>query len=94
MILGRINPVFFMDGVSRVFRFYLDGFRSMVLGKTLWRIIFIKLFIIFAVFKLFFFHDFLDARYDNDREKANHVLEQLVLSPDHHLTRAHGRSMQ
>ena len=33
----------------RVFDLYYDGFRSMRLGKTLWAIILIKLFIMFAI---------------------------------------------
>ena len=37
----------------RIFRFYVDGFRNMTLGKTLWTIILIKLFIMFFVLKLF-----------------------------------------
>ena len=33
----------------RVYRFYADGFRSMTLGRTLWAVILIKLFIMFAI---------------------------------------------
>ena len=43
----------------RVFHLYYDGFRQMTLGKTLWIIIGIKLFIIFVILKIFFFPDFL-----------------------------------
>ena len=39
----------------RIWRFYIDGFRSMTLGKTLWTIILIKLFVMFFIIKLFFF---------------------------------------
>ena len=31
----------------RIYRFYLEGFREMKLGKTLWLIILVKLFIMF-----------------------------------------------
>ena len=31
----------------RIFRFYYDGFREMTLGRTLWAIILIKLFMLF-----------------------------------------------
>ena len=41
--------------IYRVFDLYYDGFRSMTLGKTLWLVILIKLFIMFFVLKLFFF---------------------------------------
>lgn len=41
------------------YRLYYDGFRSMTLGRTLWAVILVKLFIIFAILKVFFFPDFL-----------------------------------
>ena len=44
-----------------IFRFYVDGFRSMTLGRTLWAIILLKLFIMFAILRLFFFPDQLPA---------------------------------
>ena len=28
--------------IKKIFRFYLDGFRSMTVGKTLWAIILVK----------------------------------------------------
>lgn len=61
-----------------VFHFYRDGFRSMVLGKTLWKIILIKLLIMFGVLKVFFFPNFLANTYDNDSERASHVLDQIT----------------
>lgn len=45
--------------IYRVFDLYYDGFRSMTLGKTLWFVILIKLFIMFFVLKLFFFPNFI-----------------------------------
>ncbi len=62
----------------RVLEFYIDGFRRMTVGRTLWKVILIKLFIMFAVLKLFFFQDFLDARFTTDQQKADYVLEQIT----------------
>lgn len=62
--------------LNRIIRFYIDGFRSMTLGRTLWAIILIKLFIMFAVLRLFFFPDLLAGK--SPRERAEHVLENLV----------------
>lgn len=45
----------------RVWRFYADGFRSMTIGRYLWAIILIKLFILFAVMRLFFFPTYCRA---------------------------------
>ena len=42
-----------------VWHLYYDGFRSMTVGRTLWAVILIKLFIIFAVLKLFFFPNYI-----------------------------------
>lgn len=62
----------------KIFRFYRDGFRRMTLGKTLWKIILIKLFIMFAVLKLFFFQDYLGSNFSSDQERAAHVMEQIT----------------
>ncbi len=43
----------------KVYDLYYDGFRHMKLGRTLWAIILIKLFIMFAILKVFFFPNFL-----------------------------------
>ena len=64
----------------RIYCFYSDGFRQMTLGRTLWKIIFIKLFIMFAVLKFFFFPDFLATNFTTDAERADHVIEQLTQS--------------
>lgn len=64
--------------LKRVFYFYRDGFRSMTVGKTLWLIIFIKLFIFFVIIRWIFFPDFLSSKSDNDEGKAQYVREQLV----------------
>ena len=67
--------------MRRLIAFYLDGFRHMRLGRTLWAIILLKLVIIFGVMKIFFFADFLDANFDTDQEKATHVLENISRIP-------------
>ncbi len=62
----------------RVFRFYRDGFKRMTVGKTLWKIIGIKVFILFAVLKYFFFPDFLATQFVNDSQRADYVMDQLT----------------
>ena len=61
-----------------IYSFYLEGFRSMTLGRTLWKLILIKLFIIFAVLKLFFYPDYLHTNFATDTQRADHVLENLT----------------
>ena len=62
-----------------IFRFYRDGFRNMTIGKSLWKIILVKLFIIFAVLKVFFFPDFLSTQFTTDQQRADYVMEQITL---------------
>lgn len=62
---------------KRIFYFYLDGFREMQLGKTLWLIILVKLFIMFFILKLFFFPDFL-GKFNSESEKEEHVSGELI----------------
>jgi len=60
----------------RVIDLYYDGFRSMRLGRTLWAIILIKLFIIFVVLKIFFFPNFLKQHAEGD--EAGYVATELT----------------
>ena len=62
----------------KIWRFYMEGFRNMTLGKTLWAIILIKLFIMFFILRLFFFPNILQQKYDPDEERANQVIENLI----------------
>ena len=62
-----------------IFRFYRDGFRDMTIGKSLWKIILVKLFIMFAVLKVFFFPDFLSTQFNTDQQRADYVMEQITL---------------
>jgi hypothetical protein len=71
--------------LRRIFDFYYEGFSTMSSwGRQVWLIILIKLFIMFAVLKLFFFQDFLKVKYDNDEQRSEYVLDQLINSPDNH----------
>ena len=65
------------SGVKKILDFYISGFRSMTVGKYLWIIILLKLFIMFAILKLFFFKSEL-SQYNTQEEKGNHVKEQLI----------------
>ena len=70
-----------MKGFARkVFDLYYDGFRNMTVGKTLWILIAVKLFIIFVVLKVFFFPNFLSSHAEEGQEAdfvANELSERL-----------------
>ena len=63
---------------KRVWDLYYDGFKSMTVGKTLWIIILVKVFIFFVVMKLLFFPNFLKSNYSTDEERAQHVRQELI----------------
>jgi hypothetical protein len=64
--------------IKKVYIFYSEGFRNMTVGKTLWMIVLIKLFIMFAILKVFFFPNILNTNYNNKESKANHVRLELI----------------
>ena len=61
----------------RIYNLYDEGFRSMRLGKTLWAIILIKLFIIFIVLKIFFFPNFL-KEHAQKGEESDFVATEMI----------------
>ena len=75
-IILKITPMRKSNILHRVIDLYYDGFRSMRLGRTLWAIILIKLFIIFVVLKIFFFPNFLKQHADGD--EAGFVATELT----------------
>ena len=71
----------------KAFDLYYDGFRSMTLGRTLWLIVGIKLFIMFAILKVFFVPNFLSQKAEKGHE-ADYVssqFEQRALGDAEHL---------
>ena len=58
---------------------YIDGFKNMGrLGKMLWIIILIKLFVFFVILKLFFFPNYLNTNFETEQERVDHVTNELI----------------
>ncbi|MCI7012109.1 MAG: DUF4492 domain-containing protein [Prevotella sp.] len=57
-----------MNLFSRVVDLYVDGFRHMTIGRTLWAVIIVKLIIIFGVLKLFFFPNYIGTHAEKGQE--------------------------
>jgi hypothetical protein len=57
---------------------YTDGFKNTRTGRKLLLIVVIKLIIIFAILKIFFFPDFLKSRFSSDTERSDYVIDQLT----------------
>jgi uncharacterized membrane protein len=64
--------------IQKVFSFYREGFRGMTVGKTLWIIVLVKLFIMFVVLRIFFFPNYLKTNFKDDQSRANHVRQELI----------------
>lgn len=62
----------------RILDLYVDGFRSMTVGRKLWALIIVKLILLFGVMKLFFFPDLLERDYNTDAERAGAVRSALI----------------
>lgn len=79
-ILGsrRVEVAMISPNFMRFYHLYRDGFQQMTIGRTLWKIIFIKLFFMFFVLKLFFFPNFLSTQFSTEQQRADHVLMQLT----------------
>ena len=64
------------DFCLKIFHLYYDGFRNMTIGRTLWAVIIVKLFIIFVILKIFFFPNFLKTNAEGN--EAEYVGHQIV----------------
>lgn len=62
----------------RVADLYIDGFRSMTVGRQLWALIIVKLIFIFFVLKLLLMPDLLHRDYSTDTERAAAVRSSLI----------------
>ena len=61
----------------RAFDLYYEGFKGMTLGRTLWLVILIKLFIIFAILRVFFFPNYI-KQHAGEGKEADFVGQQMV----------------
>ncbi len=74
-----MNPIrSLFKKIENIYFFYRDGFKGMTVGKQLWKIILIKLFVMFVILKLFFFPNFLNTNFETSEKKASFVLEQMT----------------
>ena len=64
--------------VKNLYHFYHEGFTNMTVGKKLWGIVILKLFIMFGILKVFFFPNFLNTKFEKEEDKANFVNQELI----------------
>lgn len=66
-----------MLNVKNIYMFYYEGFKNMKVGKTLWKIILLKLFIILVILKYFVHDKNFKTEYITEESKASFVYENL-----------------
>lgn len=67
-----------MNPFKRIYRFYIDGFKAMTWGRTMWLIILIKLIVMFAILKVFFFKSALSGQ---TTEQKQETVSRNLLQP-------------
>lgn len=71
-----------MNLLLKIYHFYIEGFKSMTIGRKLWAIIIIKCIVLFCVLRLFFFPNVLEENYATDSERAQAVRQALTANPE------------
>ena len=59
-----------------IYEFYAEGFRKMTWGRPLWILIALKVIILFAVLRAFFFEPVLSGK--TEEQKIEHVAGELI----------------
>ena len=59
-----------------IWNFYVDGFRNMTWGRTLWLLIFLKIVVLFFILRAFFFQPVLSGK--TEAQKIEYVGTQLM----------------
>ena len=59
-----------------IWNFYVDGFRNMTWGRTLWLLIFLKIVVLFFILRAFFFQPILGGK--TEEQKIEYVGTQLM----------------
>lgn len=67
------------DRLRPIWEFYRDGFRNMTWGRPLIWLILLKVFILFAILRVFFFKPAMAGM--SEREKSEAVGERITQTP-------------
>ena len=64
------------NAIISIWNFYVEGFRNMTWGRQLWWLILLKVIILFAVLRAFFFTPVRSGK--SEEERSEYIGEQLV----------------
>ena len=68
----------FILNIKNIYSFYINGFKNMTIGKTLWKLIIIKLLVIFFFLNYFIHDKSLKTEYKTYDEKVDFVYKNLT----------------
>lgn len=73
-----------MEILGKIWNLYRDGFRNMTWGKPLWGLIILKVIILFAILRVFFFRPAMEGMTERQKSEqvGNHLTKQNVQKPD------------
>ena len=66
--------------MKSVFFFYYDGFKNMTVGKTLWKVIIIKLIVILYFLNQVLYEKNFKSEYETYEQKSEFVSKNLIRS--------------
>ncbi|MGM0623355.1 MAG: DUF4492 domain-containing protein [Campylobacterota bacterium] len=69
-----------MKAMKSVFFFYYDGFKNMTVGKTLWKVIIIKLVVILYFLNQVLYEKNFKSEYETYEQKSEFVSKNLIRS--------------
>lgn len=67
-----------MNKLKNIYLLYKEGFLNLKLGRTLWKIIILKLIVILIFLKFFIYDKNIKTEYKTENEKVNFVLGNLI----------------
>lgn len=66
------------NAILSIWNFYVDGFRNMTWGRTLWWLILLKVIVLFVILRAFFFKPILADK--SEEERIEYVGNQLIIN--------------
>ena len=67
-----------MNIITKIYNFYLEGFKNMILGKTLWKIVILKILVITLFLNYFIHNKTFKTEYSTTEQKVDFVYKNLI----------------
>ncbi|AXH10410.1 DUF4492 domain-containing protein [Malaciobacter halophilus] len=67
-----------MNYLKSVFNLYYEGFRNLTVGKSLWKIVIIKLITILVILNIFVYDKSFKSEYKTEQEKQDFVFKNMT----------------